>query len=338
MSKIPLSICIPTYNFGLFIGATLKSIVEQSLRDIEVIVLDGASTDNTQEIVAGFQQQYPWIAYYRQDKKGGIDKDMSRTVELARGDYCWLLSSDDALKLGSIQRVLQEIKFGHDIYLCNRTECDKNLIPMQDRPWLSNELDDHIFNLSTKEDLINYFNKSQSIGALFSYMSSIIFRRDKWNEIIYDERFTGSNYAHVFRLFSILQKGGSLKYIKDSLVLCRSDNDSFLGSGLYNRLLIDINGYLLLALNLFHDDAVRRAFLSVMYRHTKWHDFVALKNVAPDNASWKHLEERLVAYGYSRTKLLVVNIVTSSRFIFAATRYLAQIVNLLPHKQNRSNS
>jgi abequosyltransferase len=51
----------------------------------------------------GFQKLFPWITYHRLDKKGGIDKDMTKTVELARGDYCWLLSSDDAIKPGAIQ-------------------------------------------------------------------------------------------------------------------------------------------------------------------------------------------------------------------------------------------
>ncbi len=322
MNKIRLSICIPTYNFGLFIGKTLKSITDQPSDEIEVVVLDGGSTDNTEEIVLRFQQIFPRINYRRLDKKGGIDKDLFRTVALARGNYCWLMSSDDVIKAGAIQRVLDEIKLEHDIYLCNRTECDRNLSPIRDRHWLSEDIGDHVFKFSTQAGFIDYFNKSLSIGALFSYMSSIIVRRDKWNEIKYNEIFTGSNYAHVFMLFSILQKNATLKYIKDSLILSRGDNDSFSKEGLFKRRMLDIDGYLLLSSHLFPNEAVSNSFLAVMQREHAWYDFAALKRFSPDKATWNDLEQKLIKYRYSRAILLMVKITTSSPYLLSAARCL----------------
>lgn len=329
MSNLRLSICIPTYNFGLFIGETLNSIIDQSHDDIEVVVLDGGSTDNTPGIVTGFQRLYPWISYHRLDKKGGIDRDMAMTVDLAKGDYCWLMSSDDVFKPGAIQRVLNEIERGHDIYLCNRTDCDRELKPVKDRLWLSQEVEDSVFTLSTKEELTNYFNKSKSLGALFSYMSSIIVRRDAWNKAGYDERFTRSHYAHAFRLFSILLKGGTLKYIRNSLILSRSGNDSFAERGQLSRILIDLNGYLLLASHLFPDQTVKQSFLKIMQCEHTWYDFMSLKNTDFDITSRKDLETMLITYGYPRAKLLVVRIIGSSRFLYASTRYLWKSYNAI---------
>jgi abequosyltransferase len=59
MNGIRLSICIPTYNFGEFIGETLKSVTDQARNGVEIIVVDGASTDNTAEIVRDFQRRFP---------------------------------------------------------------------------------------------------------------------------------------------------------------------------------------------------------------------------------------------------------------------------------------
>src|SRR5580704_4908013 len=124
MSQPKLSLCIPTYNFGRFIGETLHSILDQDGADqIEVVVVDGASTDNTTDIVTGLQKQYPQIKYYRLPAKGGIDRDMAKSVELATGDYCWLFSSDDIMREGAIASILEEIKFGYDIFLCKHMEC-----------------------------------------------------------------------------------------------------------------------------------------------------------------------------------------------------------------------
>jgi abequosyltransferase len=64
MPPIALSICVPTYNFGKFIGDTLKSILCQTADGVEINVLDGASTDNTSDIVRQFQANYPNLKYH----------------------------------------------------------------------------------------------------------------------------------------------------------------------------------------------------------------------------------------------------------------------------------
>jgi abequosyltransferase len=328
MSSIRLSVCIPTYNFGGFIGETLKSVIDQAGDDVEIIVVDGASTDNTAEVVRDFQKRYPRLQYHLLDKKGGIDKDMAKAVELAQGDYCWLLSSDDALKSGAIGRVLRETASGNDVYLCNRTECDINLNPVYNRSWLSLNTEDTVFNLSSKSELLRYFSRAISIGALFSYMSSIVVLRNKWNSTGYDERFTGTHYAHAFRLFTLLIRGGQLKYIKDPLVLCRGENDSFLQKGAAHRFLIDLEGYQVLGSHLFHDDETLRAFHAVIRREFKWYIFAGLRHDV-DSSEWSAIERRLLSFGYSRTELRSVRMLGSSRLLVLSARRIRVAIRRL---------
>ena len=113
-----LSLCMPTYNFGSFIAETLESILPQLRPDIEIVIVDGASVDNTPEIVAKYQQLAPNICYHRLPRKGGIDHDMKLSIELARGKYCWLFSSDDVLKEGALEEMLSKIREDIDVYLC----------------------------------------------------------------------------------------------------------------------------------------------------------------------------------------------------------------------------
>lgn len=317
MSDIRLSFCIPSYNFGEFIGETLESIVRQGNDEVEIIVGDGASTDNTAEVVRRYQAHFSRLTYHNFGKKGGIDLDLSKTVELARGDYCWLMSSDDVLKPGAIQRVLNEIKLGHDVYLLNRTMCNRNLRSIRRKKlWLSSGTTDRVYYLSNKSELLDYLNASKSIGALFSYISSIIVRRKKWNEVAYDERFAGSNFAHVSRLFSMLRvEGSSLKYIKESSVLCRGENDSFLDKGIGNRFRIDFDGYWLLGELLFLDEPIRNAFKAVMRREHPWYTLPKLKSEVDDDREWTELENTLLNYGYSSGELLLINILGSSHLL-----------------------
>ena len=59
MGNIRLSVCIPTYNFGEFIGETLESIVGQATDEVDIIIVDGASTDNTEQVVHQIQKTIP---------------------------------------------------------------------------------------------------------------------------------------------------------------------------------------------------------------------------------------------------------------------------------------
>ena len=136
-SNYKLSICIPTYNRAAYIGETLASIISQSSDDIEIVIVDGASTDNTADVVNEFQGRFENIHYHREKQNNGIDTDLAKSVALAQGEYCWLMSSDDILAAGAIQRILTEIKEGMEIYLCNKIICTKGMIPVRNRNFFS---------------------------------------------------------------------------------------------------------------------------------------------------------------------------------------------------------
>jgi len=154
MSRLRLSICVPTYNFGAFIGATLDSIVGQATDEVEIVVVDGASTDDTAQVVQKIGQVFPRLRYYRREINGGVDADLAEAVDLARADYCWLMSADDVLVPHAVERILGELKEVYDVYLCNRTECDRDLTPITQKSWLAEECPDIVFRLLVQQDRV----------------------------------------------------------------------------------------------------------------------------------------------------------------------------------------
>lgn len=320
-----LSFCIPTYNFGAFIGETLESIISQASGGVEIIVVDGASTDNTKEVVHGFQKRFDPLIYYCREKNMGVDADLAKAVELASGDYCWLMSSDDVLVPGAVSRMTSELEHGHDIYLCNRKECDLDLNPVRIRRWLQKNTEDATFVLSDRLQLLNYLNKAESLGAFFSYISSIILLRNKWGLVEHDEKLTGTNYAHVYRLFSFIKNGCTLKYIYDALVLCRGGNDSFQRNGPIKRVTIDLEGYHLLAEKLFHEADLRDAFKSVMQRQYRLAMLIWLRNCATDLEEWRHLKSRFLEFGYKKSTLDIVEFLASLPFTGIAIKTMLRL-------------
>jgi abequosyltransferase len=301
LDKIKISICMPTRNRANFIGEALESIISQSSDNVEIVIVDGASTDNTAEVVQKYQKKFRNLVYYCGKENGGVDRDMAKAIELSRGEYCWLFSDDDALKPGAMQRILKEIESGYEIYLCNVTACDLHMRPLRDRFWLSSKVKDQVFNLHNKGELIEYCDRANSIGALFSYWSSIVLRRQEWIQVGYQYDFDGSAYALAASLFSFINRKCRLKYIRSSLVLWRNDNESFQNAGgLVKRFLLDFDGYLQLADKYLPDDRrVRDSFSRVMKREHPWYTIIHVASFIDTPELWRQFRAKLFKFGYS---------------------------------------
>ena len=114
-----LSVIIPAYNSGKFIGKAIESVVNQTYKEWELIVVDDCSIDNTSEIVALWQKKDHRIHYEKLDKNtGSAFIPRKRAAEISKGDYVVLLDSDDYLDIDFLARCFVEIsKTGADTVL-----------------------------------------------------------------------------------------------------------------------------------------------------------------------------------------------------------------------------
>jgi len=88
-----VSVCIPSYNAGKFIGETIKSVLDSAYQDFEIVVNDDASTDNTREIVESFEDSR--IKFYQNQENVGAIKNWNLAIKKATGEYVGLLNHDD---------------------------------------------------------------------------------------------------------------------------------------------------------------------------------------------------------------------------------------------------
>ena len=129
-----LSICIATYNRGKHIGETLGNILKQLTSEVELIIVDGASPDNTEEVMEKYLLIYPEIRYFREQVNSGVDRDFDKAVGYARGEYCWLMTDDDLLHPSAISTVLSVLKGGSELIIVNSEVRSKDLsILIQDQ-------------------------------------------------------------------------------------------------------------------------------------------------------------------------------------------------------------
>ncbi len=103
--KLLVSISIPTYNCARYLKKALESIINQTYDNLEIIISDNASTDDTLTLLQEFND--PRIKIYRNSKNIGAEKNFSKCVELAGGEYIAIFHADDLYLPDMVQKQVQ---------------------------------------------------------------------------------------------------------------------------------------------------------------------------------------------------------------------------------------
>ncbi len=123
INKIPkVSLIMPVYNVEKYIENTLNSIIQQTLKDIEVIIVDDGSSDQSISIVENFIKRYDHFKFIKQENKG---PSAARNIGLkeAKGEYIAFIDSDDYMYPTHLENLYNLAKKTHsDIACCNYTK------------------------------------------------------------------------------------------------------------------------------------------------------------------------------------------------------------------------
>lgn len=101
-----VSIIMPSWNTGRFIAETIRSVIDQTYKKWELLIVDDCSTDNTDEIVASFRDER--IHYFKNEKNCGAALTRNRAMREAQGEWIAFLDSDD---LWAPKKLEHQLKF-----------------------------------------------------------------------------------------------------------------------------------------------------------------------------------------------------------------------------------
>lgn len=118
MSKNPLlSICIPTYNRKKYLKESIENIIHQdwfNQEDIEIVISDNSSIDETPSLVRDYQKKYGNIKYFRNETNIGADRNILKVLQLWTWMYLWWVSDDDIMLPWSLALVMAHLLQNHD--------------------------------------------------------------------------------------------------------------------------------------------------------------------------------------------------------------------------------
>lgn len=143
-----VSIIIPLYNAEETIDSCLQSCLGQTYKNLEIIVIDDGSSDNSRAIVQGFDHAYPQIRTFRQNR-GGVTEARNYGMRKATGQYLFFMDADDDLPAQSLEVLVEravetqaDITAGTTLHLTEKREliARMNYIPfstLSGEEWLT---------------------------------------------------------------------------------------------------------------------------------------------------------------------------------------------------------
>lgn len=125
MKEELVSIIMPSYNTGKFIGETINSVIDQTYINWELIIVDDCSSDNTDEIVKNIKDSR--IVYLKNEKNMGAAVSRNRALREAKGKWIAFLDSDDLWKENKLEKQIKFMKDNNYYFTyTNYIEIDEN--------------------------------------------------------------------------------------------------------------------------------------------------------------------------------------------------------------------
>jgi abequosyltransferase len=211
-TPVALSVCITTRNREAYIAETLESILSQCPPGVEVVVVDGASTDGTADVVRAVGRRFPQLRLITPRENSGLDADFDKAVLAARGRHCWLFSDDDLLVPGALARVLDVCSADPTVVIVDASVHDSNFSRTFERQRLPVTTRERY----TDQESATFF---RDCAAHLTFIGAVIVRRDFWLSRE-RARYYGSEFIHCGVLFQA-PIPGLVRVLREPLVKIR---------------------------------------------------------------------------------------------------------------------
>lgn len=221
MEKI--SVIVPAYNAEKTIGKCLDTLVNQTYNNMEIIVINDGSKDNTLKIIKSYQKQYPEKIVIISRENKGIGYSRNEAIKKASGKYLGFVDSDDYVELEMYEHLYKHLKKTEsDVVVCDYFEFNeknktiKSIVDFKptniyENPELINEINSAPWNKLYKKEIFNDLEYPENLK--YEDLSTVLIallkakKISKLNEPLYDYyiNMAGETNTYNYRVFDIFE-------------------------------------------------------------------------------------------------------------------------------------
>lgn len=203
-----LSVCVSVHNTGALLPRCLDSLIKQTYDDIEIILVNNGSTDNSLSIMQEYQKKCSNIRIFEQQDLG-LARGRQRGVDEATGEYIAFLDADDYV-LADMYRKLMKIA---EAYSVDIVECETS----RDGKLLSSPYE----GMCDCQDILrDYFSGKYILSMLWLR----IYRKSLFSPAVFPDIYI--NNEDIFALPCLLSKAKSIYFLKEPLHVYSTDNEN----------------------------------------------------------------------------------------------------------------
>lgn len=193
-----VSVVVPVYNVEKYITDCLDSLVNQTLDEMEIIIVNDGSTDGSEKIIKKFEKKYDNIIYLKKEN-GGLSDARNYGMQFAKGDYIAFLDSDDFVDKTIYEKLYVKAQEENADYV----ECDFYWAYSQNEG----------FKLK-KDTGIRYKNKKE----MFTYARVVTWNKLIKRSIIKDEFPKGLKYEDIEFFYKLLPNIKKFAFVEEPLI------------------------------------------------------------------------------------------------------------------------
>lgn len=216
-----ISVVVPVYNVSAYLKQCIDSLVAQTYKNIEIILINDGSTDNSGEICDEYASNFSNISVFHKEN-GGLSDARNKGIEIARGDFISFIDSDDYVSKYFYEYLMHAAtEYKSDIIICGIKDIDE----FQNEFFYENDL--------AKERIVLY-NKPTALNGLygeynrdFTVAWNKLYRSTLFKEIRYPKGFIHEDMFVAAQLLSMADK---VSYIPTQLYYYRQRGNSIMGT------------------------------------------------------------------------------------------------------------
>lgn len=227
--KGPLvSVIIPNYNYARYLPERLESVLGQTFRDFEVIILDDCSTDSSRDVIGRYAGD-PRVSHvvFNEANSGNPFVQWEKGIGLARGKYVWIAEADDVADPAFLEHTVAAMEADDDVTIVKTMS---RLIGADGEVLSYNHLEDSAEDGTTAVYDGDSFLKNEGMldGNLCYNASMVLFRKSKWSAFT-SKPYLSMRYVGDWLFWAMVMNGGKIAWVKKQLNSFRQHSVSVIG-------------------------------------------------------------------------------------------------------------
>lgn len=231
-----VSVIIPNYNHASYLAERIESVLNQTLKPDEIIILDDCSTDNSVQIIETFVLAHPQIKFIKNElNSGSTFAQWNKGVAMAKGDLVWIAESDDVAEPIFLEKILDCFNADNSIALsyCQSSKIDSEGILLGTWRTHTDEFDSELFCDDFKMTGINYIERFLVHKNTIPNASAVVFKK-----VLFEN--TGGANPHLknhgdWLVWLQLLCMGKIAFVSKPLNNFRSHHESVIAKALSNK-------------------------------------------------------------------------------------------------------